>query len=229
MTAQETTTLEQIVKASSERVDRVRRATTLLAVARGASYRQAARQAGFRSPSAVAGLVTRFNQHGLAALAITAGRGRKATYASAARAHIVARAQQAPDRATDGTATWSLKTLERSLRRQPAFHRLGATTIRRVLGDAGSSYQKTRTWCPTGTAERQRKSGIVTVTDPRTEEKRGPSSGRIGSPKRPASRSGARTRPGRIRPSPSRGPVGSRRGSRRATPTSISGVARPSC
>jgi hypothetical protein len=62
--------------------------------------------------------------------------------------------------------------LERSLR-QDALPRVGATTIRRVLEAAGSSYQKTRTWCPTGTAQRQRKAGVVRVTDPRTEEKRG--------------------------------------------------------
>jgi hypothetical protein len=49
---------------------------------------------------------------------------------------------------------------------------VGATTIRRVLGDAGSSYQRTRTWCPTGTAQRKRTAGVVTVIDPRTEEKR---------------------------------------------------------
>ena len=60
-------------------------------------------------------------------------------------------------KSTDGTATWSLGTLQRTLRRE-AFPRLGGTTNRRVLQDAGSSYQKTRTWCPTGTAERQRKS-----------------------------------------------------------------------
>jgi hypothetical protein len=53
------------------------------------------------------------------------------------------------------------------------FPRLGGSTIRRVLEEAGSSYQKTRTWCPTGTAERKRKSGIVRVTDPQTEQKRG--------------------------------------------------------
>jgi hypothetical protein len=41
-----------------------------------------------------------------------------------------------------------------------------------VLQDAGSSYQQTRTWCPTGTAERKRKSGVVRVTDPETEAKR---------------------------------------------------------
>jgi transposase len=176
VTADELAALERLIKASSERVDRVRRATALVAVARRASFAEAARQAGFRSPSAVAELVARFNRHGLAARAIAAGRGRTATYAPAARARIVATAQRPPDRKTDGTATWSLGTLERSLRHQPGFPHLGATTIRRVLHAAGSSYQKTRTWCPTGTAERKRKAGVVTVVDPDTEQKRGPSS-----------------------------------------------------
>jgi len=49
---------------------------------------------------------------------------------------------------------------------------VGATTIRRVLHDAGSSYQRTRTWCPTGTAVRKRKDGPVRVIDPQTEEKK---------------------------------------------------------
>ena len=82
----------------------------------------------------------------------------------------MATAQRPPDRKADGAATWSLGTLQRTLRRE-AFPRLGATTIRRVLEDAGSSYQKTRTWCPTGTAQRKRKTGVVTVVDPQTEEK----------------------------------------------------------
>ncbi len=172
MRAEEQTVLEQLVKARSERVDRVQRATALLAVAQGASFAQAARQAGLRSGSSVAALVARFNQRGLRALTIAAGRGRQPTYDPVARAQIIATAQGAPERRTDGTATWSLITLQRTLRRE-AFPQLGATTIRRVLEDAGSSYQKTRTWCPTGTAERQRKSGVVRVTDPQTEEKRG--------------------------------------------------------
>ena len=172
LTPQERTTLARISQASSERVDRVRRATALLAVAEGQSFAQAAQQAGFRSGSAVAALVQRFHQRGLAALDIAAGRGPKPTYRPAARAQIVATAQRTPDRKTDGTATWSLRTLERSLRRA-GWSRLGATTIRRVLQDAGSSYQKTRTWCPTGTAIRKRKSGVVTVVDPQTEHKQG--------------------------------------------------------
>ena len=190
--------LNAIAKASSERVDRVKRATTLLAVAGGQTFAEAARAAGYRSPQAVTYLVRRFNQAGLAALEIAAGRGRRPTYDAAARARIVATAQRPPDRKADGTATWSLSTLERTVRRE-GLPRVGATTIRRVLHAAGSSYQRTRTWCPTGTAQRKRKAGVVQVVDPQTEEKRGPSSWRIGSPRRPVSPSGARTRPGPTR------------------------------
>lgn len=172
LTVAEQTTLERLTQASSARVDEARRAGALLAVAAGRPFVQAAHLAGFRSASAVADLMHRFNQRGLAVLHIASGRGRRPTYDTAARAQIVATAQRSPDRKTDGTATWSLSTLQRSLRRE-AFPSLGATTIRRVLEDAGSSYQRTRTWCPTGTAQRRRKSGVVTVVDPRTEEKRG--------------------------------------------------------
>ena len=172
LTAGEREALVTVTRSGRERVDRVRRATALLAVAQGATFTQAAERAGWRSHSTVAGLVGRFNRCGLAALDTAAGRGRKPTYDAAARARIVATAQRPPDRRRDGTATWSLSTLERSLRRE-ALPRVGVTTIRRVLEAAGSSYQKTRTWCPTGTAQRKRKAGVVTVTDPRTEEKRG--------------------------------------------------------
>ncbi len=172
LTAVEQAALDHIAHASSERVDRVRRATALLAVAQGQSLTAAAQQAGLRSHSTVANLVARFNRHGMAALTIAAGRGRRPTYDSAARGMIVATAQRQPERRTDGTATWSLGTLQRRLRRDGREH-IGTSTIRRVLHEAGSSYQRTRTWCPTGTAQRVRKSGVVTVVDPRTEEKRG--------------------------------------------------------
>jgi transposase len=172
VSAEEQSALERIAQASSERVDRVRRATALLAVAAGQPFARAAHRAGFRSGTAVAELVARFNRQGLAALSIAKGRGRKPTYDATARAQVVATAQRAPDRRADGTANWSLSTLERTLRRE-ALPRVAASTIRRVLQDAGSSYQQTRTWCPTGTAERKRKAGVVRVVDPATELKRG--------------------------------------------------------
>ncbi len=172
LTAEEQAALERARQATSGRHDQVRRATALLVVARGQGFAEAGRRAGYASGSAVTALVRRFNKEGLAVLAIAPGRGRRATYDAAARARVVATAQRPPDRKADGTATWSLSTLARRLRRElvPAP---AASTIRQVLQAAGSSYQQTRTWCPTGTAERKRKSGVVRVVDPQTEQKRG--------------------------------------------------------
>jgi len=171
LTAEEYQALERVSKASSERVDTARRARALQTVAQGHPFAHAAREAGFRSVTTVANLVSRFNQRGLGALRIATGRGRRVTYGTEARARIVAVAQQEPQRRADQTATWSLSTLQRRLRRD-GLPQVGATTIRRVLHDAGSSYQRTRTWCPTGTALRKRKDGPVRVIDPLTEEKK---------------------------------------------------------
>jgi transposase len=182
ITPAEQAALQRIVCASSERVDQVRRATAVLAVGDGSPFIHAARLAGLRSGTTVADLVIRFNRHGLAALDIAAGRGRKPTYVPSARARIVATAQRSPNRRADGTATWSLSTLQRTLRRG-GFPKVGTSTIRRVLQDAGSSYQRTRTWCPTGTSQRKRKAGIVTVADPQTEVKRGSLNSPTESPK----------------------------------------------
>jgi transposase len=168
----ERTALQRIANSTSERVDQVRRAAALLAVSRSGVFIQAAREAGLHSGTTVADLVARFNRHGLAAVRIARGRGRRPTYAARARARMVATAQRQPNRRADGTATWSLSSLQRSLRRT-GFPQVGTSTIRRVLEDAGSSYQRTRTWCPTGTAQRKRKTGVVTVVDPNTEVKRG--------------------------------------------------------
>jgi len=41
-----------------------------------------------------------------------------------------------------------------------------------VLHESGRSYQKSRTWCPTGSAPRKRKSGTAVVTDPDAESKK---------------------------------------------------------
>ena len=172
LSAAERAEVQRLSRSGSERADRVRRARAVLAVAEGQSFVTAASQAGLASSSTVTALVRRFNRQGLAALTIAAGRGRRPTYDAAARAKVVATAQRTPDRRQDGTATWSLSTLERTVRRE-GLPEIEATTIRRVLHDAGSSYQRSRTWCPTGTAVRQRKSGSVTVVDPLTEQKRG--------------------------------------------------------
>ncbi|MGH2459200.1 MAG: helix-turn-helix domain-containing protein [Chloroflexota bacterium] len=171
LSGEERMALERLIKRTSERVDRVRRARAILAVGEGQSFATAARRAGLRSATTVANLVGRFNREGLGALDIGAGRGRKPSYDATARAAIVALAQRGPDRRGDGTASWSLSTLQRRLR-TGTERRIGATTIRRVLEEAGRSYQRTRSWCPTGTAQRQRKRGVVTGSDPPTEKKR---------------------------------------------------------
>ena len=163
--------LQRIVKASSERVDVVKRAGALLAVQAGQPYAVAAREAGYKSGDSVSQLVERFNQRGLATLQITSGRGRKETYTAEQRARILAEVQRVPDREKDGTATWSLSTLERVLRKEALPH-ISATTIREVLSEAGYAFGKTRTWCPTGTALRVRKAGTVKVEDPKAQEKK---------------------------------------------------------
>src|SRR2546423_13535793 len=67
--------LDDVGKASSERVDRLRRARALLSVADTGRFAPAARWAGFRSATAVADLVRRFNRQGVQALDIAAGGG----------------------------------------------------------------------------------------------------------------------------------------------------------
>jgi transposase len=165
--------LQRIITASSERRDRARRAQALLAVTAGQSFTAAAAATGFHSGDSIAQLVARFNQQGLAALDIAAGRGRRIHYDPPTRTRIVQKVQTPPDRRQDGTATWSLVTLERALRAEGGgLEQVSATTIRRVLQEAGYSYQRTRTWCPTGTAQRKRKAGVVTVIDPEAEAKK---------------------------------------------------------
>ena len=172
LTPEEGRAVQRLAKASSERLDVVQRARAVLAVHAGRAYTQAAAEAGYKSGDSVSQLVERFNQQGLAAVRIASGRGRKLQYTAAQRDRILSELQRVPDRQADGTATWSLKTLERALRRE-ALPQVSASTIRVVLQEAGYRFGKTRTWCPTGTALRKRAGGLVTVQDPRAGEKSG--------------------------------------------------------
>ena len=64
----------------------------------------------------------------------------------------------------DGTATWSLQLLCRTLRRAPdGLPLVSEDTIRTVLLEAGFTWQQSRSWCPTGQVVRKRKRGAVTV------------------------------------------------------------------
>ena len=162
--------LQSVVKATSERVDVVRRAKVLLAVSAGCTFTEAGKQTGM-SRQGVTQLVERFNQRGLPVLLLTAGRGRKPTYTPQDRERILQEIRRAPDREKDQTGSWSLSTLQRALRLTDLPY-ISRETIREVLSEAGYTYQRTRTWCPTGTALRVRKAGVVSVHDPHTEEKK---------------------------------------------------------
>jgi len=145
----------------------VAHAKTLLAVAEGARLSDAAGASSRRSRHAVAHLVTRFNTVGLAALDRRHGGGPARKYGPAERERVLATFRRPPDRERDGTATWSLSTLQRALRTAPeGLPHITTRTILLILWDAGYSWQANRTWCHTGTVVRKRKAGPVAVTDP---------------------------------------------------------------
>ena len=165
--------LEQLSRAQGEPASHVARAKALLAVADGQSYTGAARAAGRRSGDAVSHLVSRFNREGLAAIEPRHGGGPQVVYGVEERKRILAKLERRPDREKDGTATWSLSTLQRALREAPAgLPNVSTYTIWRVMNDAGWTWQKDRTWCNTGTVTRKREGAAVEVTDPEAEAKK---------------------------------------------------------
>jgi transposase len=174
LTPDERTTLERVRRAGSERADRAARARALRAVADGASYTAAASAAGRRAGDGVAQLVARFNGEGLAALDAQHGGGPPVRSGVAERARILREVQRAPDREQDGTATWSLTTVQRALRCAPdGLPSVSTSTILTTLHEARYTFQPDRTWCHTGTATRKRKDGTrVAVTDPETTPKK---------------------------------------------------------
>jgi len=174
LTASERATLDQVARSGAERADRVSRAKALLAVADGATFTAAARAAGRRSGDGVAKVVARCNAVGLAALDRRPGGHPPVRYGPEQEARILREARRPPEREADGTATWSLSTLQRARRRAPdGLPHVSTATIRRVLHQAGLRWQQNRTWCQTGVVQRKRRSGVVTVVDPATAEKRG--------------------------------------------------------
>ena len=173
LTPAEREALVAVARAGSERADRVARARALLAVADGASFAAAAQAAGRRSRVAVARLVARFTREGLAALTPGHGGGLPTRYDAATRERILREFRRPPEREPDGTATWSLTTLQRALRRAPdGLPAVSTATILYTLWGAGYTWQRSRTWCHTGTVVRRRKAGTVTVTDPDTTPKK---------------------------------------------------------
>jgi hypothetical protein len=104
LTSAERAALEQLVRARSERADRVTRAKLLLSVAAGASFTAAAHSVDRRHGDAVARLVRRFNREGLAAVMPRYCGGPSIQYGPAERARIAAEIHRLPDREQDGTA-----------------------------------------------------------------------------------------------------------------------------
>jgi transposase len=173
LSAEERTCLQQISRASSEPASHVAHAKALLAIADGQTYDDAAKAAGRRSGDAVSHLVARFNQIGLDAIEPAHGGGPPLRYSLAERERILAEVRRVPEREQDGTATWSLTTLQRALRSAAdGLPEVSTYTIWCVLHDAGYTWQLSRTWCNTGLVVRKRKSGKVLVEDPDAEAKK---------------------------------------------------------
>jgi len=173
LTAEEQADLESISRARSAPAEAVTRAKILLAVAQGMNHTQAAQSVGRKSNDAVSVLVSCFNQVGLDALVPRHGGGFQPQCGEAERARIVREFERRPDLERDGTATWSLTTLQRALREAPdGLPRISTYTILNVLHEAGYSWQHNRSWSQTGQAVRKRKTGKVIVTDPDTEAKK---------------------------------------------------------
>lgn len=173
LTTDERSMLERISRSQSEPASHVIRAKEILAVAGGKNYTEAAAAVGRRSGDPVSKLVSEFNRCGLAALQTKHGGGPPLRYGAPERERILREARRQPEPARDGTATWSLQTLCRALRRAPdGLPEVSEDTIRTVLLEAGFGWQQSRTWCETGQVVRIRKSGPVTVVDPEREVKK---------------------------------------------------------
>ena len=167
LSQEERKVLEQYSRSLTMPADQVIHAKEVLAVADGHPFTDAARLAGRKSGDAVAHLIAGFNREGLPALETRHGGGPAFRYTSVECERVLREFRRAPDRRLDGTATWSLVTLQRALRRAPdGLAGVSTHTIGCVLHEAGYTWQKDRTWCKTGTALRVRKSGTVEVTDP---------------------------------------------------------------
>jgi len=153
LTPDEQHQLEHLSRSRTDPAAQVARAKELLAVADGVSFEGAARAAGRKSGDAVAHLVTRFNRDGIDALRDRHGGGQPKRYTETEQERILREARRTPDRNKDGTATWSLTTLRRALRRaSDGLPTVSTYTVWCVLHDAGFVWTKDRSWCETGGA-----------------------------------------------------------------------------
>ena len=144
LTQHEREELSRKAQSTSERVDVVKKANAILAVAEGCTFTEAGKQAGM-SREGVSQLIKRFGQRGSQVLVIAPGRGRKPTYTSQDHELILQEVQRCPNLDTDQSTVWSLPLLQKSLRAKGLPH-ICPETIRLVLQTHGWEYQGTRTW-----------------------------------------------------------------------------------
>jgi len=166
LTDAERSYLEQLSRAQSAPLSQVIRAKLLLAVADGRVIsRPRSRSVGAPTMRFRTWSVASIREVGR--LTPRHGGGPAVVYGPAERERILQEFRRSPDRAGDGTATWSLTTLQRALRTAPdGLPTVSTFTILAVLHDAGLSWQHNRAWCETGQGVRVRKAGVAQVTDP---------------------------------------------------------------
>src|SRR5215208_4556998 len=138
LTVDERPELTRLSRSPRAPAAQVERARALLAIADGASYTAAAHQVGRRPTETLSAWVSRFNRNGLAAVRPGHGGGPRIRYGADAQQRILAEWARTPQREPDGTATWSLSLLQRSLRKAPdGLPRVSTYTIWRTLHEAG--------------------------------------------------------------------------------------------
>lgn len=170
---EEQTQLKKLRRSQSQPTTNVLRAKAILAVAEGSDYTSVAQQVGLRCGDTVSKWVSRFNIEGLASLQPRYGGGAVVQYSEREKQRILTEFQRQPERHRDGTATWSVATLQRALHQAPdGLVDISTYTIWQVLKGAGYSWQKSRSWLKTGQAKRIRKGRLVIVTDPDTIAKK---------------------------------------------------------
>lgn len=173
LTEPERKALLRVSRATSEALNRHQRAIALLAVADGMSLIGAAQAVGWKVHDTVTRLIRRFNEYGLAALDDLPRSGHPRSYGPAERACIEQELLRSPNLKEDGTATWSLTTLQRSLREAPGgLPEVSTFTILHTIHEAGYTWQKNRTWCKTGFTLNKTKDGVEERYDAYTQEKK---------------------------------------------------------
>lgn len=173
LTGQEHSELERISRERSAPAEWVIRATIVLHVSHGMDYQAAAQAVGRRDGDCVSALVKRFNRESLGALEGRHGGGPGVKYGAVERERILREVRRTPTCEQDGTATWSLSRLTRTLREAAdGLPQVSEYTIHKVLLEAGYDWQHSRSWCQTGQVERSRKTGTVVVTDADAEAKK---------------------------------------------------------